>query len=116
MQTDFVERMREARKLATPKGTFQQAIQSHCFECVGNFVTEAHDCGGEQVMDGKPCRLYALNTRKKRWQATKGALKRSILAECRFCLGKQDVSGCTSPNCNLYPFGPGRPSSTGGAP
>jgi len=112
------DRMRRAKALQTKdnpnfvsKQVYSDAIAAKCLECTG--VNPAvTDCAGEEVNDGKPCRLYHVNTREKRFKVTKTALKKAIKNECHFCMGNWEkkenpLSGCSSPECALYPHGAG---------
>jgi hypothetical protein len=104
---ELLQKAREGRKCALPKATYAQAVKAFCEECQG--VNPAiSGCEGVELLDGTPCRLYAVNTRFKRRQTTKTALRRAIIQECKFCMGGDLLHDCSSPGCHLYAFGPGR--------
>ncbi len=96
----------EAKRRALPKGAYAAAIKSFCEEC-GGVNPAVSDCDGAELLDGTPCRLYAVNTRFKRKRATKTALKRAIKGECRYCMNGDHLQDCSSPACALFQFGPG---------
>jgi len=91
---------REAKKTATPKKVYADAIQAFCEECQG--IRPSHrDCGEIN------CHIYPVNTWAKRRKNKKTTLRKIIKAECRTCLSTPHLESCTSPNCALNPFGPG---------
>ena len=101
------EKAQEAKRWALPKRVYGDAIKRFCLDCsaVNAAIT---DCGGDDLGEGEPCRLYHVNTVFKRRKATKTALRKAIRAECKFCTGSERMLGCTSPYCALYPCGAGR--------
>lgn len=109
-ESDVARRMaavREARRSAISKGTYARAIRAFCLECCGH-NPKNRDCGGAELSLDGPCRLFVVNTVQKRRATLKSKIKRIIVEECRFCMQSRDISGCASPNCALYPFGPGK--------
>jgi hypothetical protein len=117
------KRLLEARMSATPKSAYVKAILLHCRECYG-VVPVRTDCGGHTLGDGDgACRLYQANTPDKCRKLSKSALRKIILSECRYCMQSAPYKGtpgnpievCTSPDCRLYPFGPGRKQPRGSA-
>jgi len=89
------------------KGTYSRAVRAFCLECCGHNPSR-RDCGGEELTLDGPCRLFAINTVQKRRATLKTRIRRTIVEECKFCVQSRDISGCQSPQCALYPFGPGR--------
>jgi len=96
-----------ARKRATPKRIYGEAVQRKCEECTG-INPAVTDCGGKELNDGTACRLYHVNTRDKRHKVTKTGLKKAIRQECHFCIGAgNSLADCSSPSCALYSAGAG---------
>lgn len=93
------------------KGTYSRAVRAFCLECCGHNPF-SRDCGGADLFLDGPCRLFAINTVKKRKATLKSKIRKIIVEECRFCMQSRDICGCASLNCSLYPFGPGRKKAT----